>query len=90
MVDHSMTKRGHSGQIGTVVTGTHNFFLFQKRYFIQRKKYSCFRFLSQIKISWLGSQIIGLEPMMVSEATPSPYLDAEIVTLHQLGFNWLA
>ena len=46
--------------------------------------------LSQIKISWLGSQIIGLEPMMVSEATPSPYLDAEIVTLHQLGFNWLA
>jgi hypothetical protein len=31
---------GHSGQIGTAVTGTHNFFLFQKSYFIQEKNYS--------------------------------------------------
>ena len=33
-------QRGHSGQIGTAVTGTHNFFLFQKSYFIQKKNYS--------------------------------------------------
>ena len=60
---HFPPEMGHSGQIGTAVTGTHNFVKFQKSHFIHEKKILLLEFHKMSSYAHMG-KLIGLKKLI--------------------------